>query len=298
MNRHDAAFDVAERAARESYGKLLAYLAARCGNIDSAQDALADAFAGALERRPIDGVPRAPEAWLLVAARHRLFDRHRRAKRHERLQASLAAAARDAQRAFEHCGEIEDERLAFMFACTRDAIAPEMRAPLILQLVLGLDAGRIASAFLVAPATMSQRLVRAKRKIVAAAPLRRPPFEDLPARLDAVLAAIYVAFLAGWHDPAGVDPCVRGFANEALWLGRLVAGRLPDDPETMGLLALMLHAEARRSESGAWVVMEFSIGRDRRERVEAGARTTQPAQRHRAIERVLGRARRSAGACR
>ncbi len=258
MNSRPAAYAVAERAARESYGKLLAYLAARSGNIDAAQDALADAFTSALERWPLDGVPRTPDAWLLVSARHRLFDRHRRDVRAERLHGALAAAARDAQRDFERAGEIGDERLAFMFACTAAAIAPEMRAPLMLQLVLGLDAARIASAFLIAPAAMSQRLVRAKRKIAAAGtPLPRVSPDDLSARIDAVLAAVYAAFSAGWSDPAGVDPRVSGLAVEALWLGRLVADIVPDDPETLGLLALMLHADARRAarrdSTGAYV---------------------------------------------
>ena len=248
MNGRAAAYDAAERAARESYGKLLAYLAARSGNVDAAGDALADAFAVALERWPVDGVPRAPDAWLLVAARHRLFDGHRRDARAERLHDALAAAARDAQRAFEQSGEIEDDRLGCMFACTHAAIAPEMRAPLMLQLVLGLDAARIASAFLVAPATMGQRLVRAKRKIAAAnIPLRVPASDELPPRLDAVLSAIYAAFSAGWSDPAGVDPRMRGLTSEALWLGRMVSDLVPDEPEAAGLLALMLHGDARRA---------------------------------------------------
>jgi len=247
LNRQRA-YEAAERAARESYGKLLAYLAARSGDIDAAQDALADAFASALERWPHDGVPRIPEAWLLVAARHRLFDCRRRDVRSERLHASLVAAARDAQAEFERSGQIEDDRLAFMFACTASGIAPEMRAPLMLQLVLGLDAARIASAFLVAPATMGQRLVRAKRKIAAAGISQRSgTLAEPPGSLDAVLAAIYAAFAAGWDDPAGIDPRISGLAVEALWLGRLVTDMVPDDPEALGLLALMLHADARRA---------------------------------------------------
>jgi RNA polymerase sigma-70 factor (ECF subfamily) len=248
VNGRAAAYAAAERAARESYGKLLAYLAARSGNVDAAADALADAFAVALERWPVDGVPRTPDAWLLVAARHRLFDGHRRGTRAERLHDALAAAARDAQHAFERVGEIDDERLGCMFACTHDAVAPEMHAPLMLQLVLGLDAARIASAFLVAPAAMGQRLVRAKRKIAAARiPLRIPGADELPARLDGVLSAIYAAFSAGWSDPAGVDPRMRGLAGEALWLGRLVCDLVPDEAEALGLLALMLHGDARRA---------------------------------------------------
>jgi RNA polymerase sigma-70 factor (ECF subfamily) len=247
VNRRRA-YDAAERAARESYGKLLAYLAARSADVALAEDALADAFTSALERWPLDGVPRAPEAWLLVAARRRLLDARRREARGESKYGALAAAVRDAQRDFERAGEIEDDRLAFMFACANGAIPPEMHAPLMLQLVLGLDAARIASAFLVAPATMGQRLVRAKRKLTALA--QAVPLPALDAELGptgAVLAAIYATFGAGWDDPASADPRVRGLTAEALWLGRLVVDVAPDDAEALGLLAMMLHADARRA---------------------------------------------------
>jgi RNA polymerase sigma-70 factor (ECF subfamily) len=162
------AHDVAERAARASYGKLLAYLVARCGDVGAAEDALADAFAAALEHWPVDGVPHTPEAWLLVAARRRFLDHVRRERRAERLHDRLVVAAQDAQSTFDRSDELADQRLGLMFACTHPAIALETRAPLMLQAVLGLDAARIASAFLIAPATMSQRLVRAKHKIGAA----------------------------------------------------------------------------------------------------------------------------------
>lgn len=242
-----AAHDVAERAARESYGKLVAYLAKRCGDVHAAEDALSDAFAAALERWPRDGVPLVPEAWLLTAARRRIVDGARRTLSAVRLYDQLAEAARDAQRAFERADEVTDERLGLMFACAHPSIATEVRAPLILQTVLGLDAGRIASALLVSPATMSQRLVRAKRKIAGAAiPLRVPDAEELPERLDAVLAAVYAAFAEGWSDPAGLDDQTRGLVIEAIWLGRLLASMCPDEPEVLGLLALMLHADARR----------------------------------------------------
>ncbi len=241
------AHEVAERAAREHYGKLIAYLAARCGDVHAAEDALADAFATALERWPADGVPRSPAAWLLVAARNRLYDRARRLQRAERLQERLAEAARAAESDVERDGDLGDERLALMFAAAHPALAPDVRAPLMLQAVLGLDAARIASAFLVRPETMSQRLVRAKRKIVAVnIPLRVPEIEDFPERLDAVLSAIYAAFAEAWNDPAGADPRTRGLAGEAIWLGRLVVAACPREPEALGLLALMLHADARR----------------------------------------------------
>ncbi len=134
-----------------------------------------------------------------------------------------------------------------MFACAHPAIDPAIRAPLILQTLLGFDAATIASAFLVAPATMSQRLVRAKSKIrEAGIPFRVPERADLPGRLDAVLAAIYAAFAEGWSDPAGTEIRRRSVTEEGIWLGRLVASLLPEEPEALGLLALMLHAEARR----------------------------------------------------
>ena len=144
---------------------------------------------------------------------------------------------------------IPDDRLRLMFACAHPAIDPEaVRAPLMLQTVLGFDAGAIASAFLVAPATMGQRLVRAKRKIrEAGIPFRVPERDELRERLDAVLDAIYAAFAEGWADPAGTVARRRDLAEEAIWLGRLVASLLPDEPEALGLLALMLHAEARRA---------------------------------------------------
>lgn len=253
--------DAAERAARESYGKLLAYLARRTGGIQDAEDALADAFATALERWPVDGVPRAPEAWLLVAARHRFLDRVRSDGRAAKRDERLAAAAREAQRSFDDSPELGDERLGLMFACAHPAIEASVRAPLMLQVVLGLDAACIASAFLIAPAAMSQRLVRAKQKIAATRiPLRVPAAEDLVERLDAVLAAIYAAYVDGWDDPAGHDVRTRGLTVEAIWLGRLLAEIAPDEPEVGGLLALMLYtnarAAARRDRDGTFVALE------------------------------------------
>jgi RNA polymerase sigma-70 factor (ECF subfamily) len=143
--------------------------------------------------------------------------------------------------------EIPDERLAMMFACAHPAIDPAMRAPLILQVVLGLDAKVIASAFLASPAAMGKRLVRAKEKIrQARIAFRVPDRAELPGRLETVLDAIYAAFTEGWTDPAGTDAARRDLAEEALYLARLVAALLPDEPEALGFLALLLHAEARR----------------------------------------------------
>jgi RNA polymerase sigma-70 factor (ECF subfamily) len=246
VNGSATAYAVAERAARESYGKLLAFLASRCG-VERAEDALSDAFATALERWPREGVPRVPEAWLLVAARNRVFDGTRREKRTERVHDRLAEAHREAEKSLDAAHEIDDERVGVLFACAHPAIAESIRAPLMLQVVLGLDAARIASAFLVSPATMSQRLVRAKRKIAAShIPLTVPAADAWPERLDAVLRAIYAAFGEGWDASSGSDPERLGLASEAIWLGRLLATICPQDPEVLGLLALMLYISARR----------------------------------------------------
>jgi RNA polymerase sigma-70 factor (ECF subfamily) len=235
--------------ARRSYGKLVAFLAARTRDVAGAEDALADAFTAALVDWPVNGIPTSPEAWLMTVARRKLIDAARRRRSDEGAAGHLqlmseelevaAAAATDT--------EIPDDRLLLMFACAHPAIEPAIRAPMILQTVLGFDAATIASAFLVSPATMGQRLVRAKSKIrQAGIPFRLPERADLRERLDAVLAAIYAAFSEGWSDPAGTEFRRRNLAEEGIWLGRLVASLLPQEPEALGLLALMLHAEARR----------------------------------------------------
>jgi len=261
MSVASVAHAAAERVARESYGKLLAYVASRSGDLATAEDALADAFAAALERWPRQGLPDAPEAWLLVAARRRVIDGARRERRFERVRDALEAASPDVAFDQPDGDAIEDPRLAMMFACAHPAIAESVRGPLLLQVALGFDAARIASVFLVAPSAMSQRLVRAKRKIVATKiPLRVPPPEQRAERLDAVLAAIYATFVQGWDDPANVDPRVRGFVGEALWLGRFVVDLFPDEPEALGLVALMLHADARagarRDANGDYVPLD------------------------------------------
>jgi RNA polymerase sigma-70 factor (ECF subfamily) len=243
----DGTHEAIELAARQSYGKLLAFLAARTGDLAGAEDALSEAFASALTTWPGQGIPRSPEAWLLAIARRRLIDAARRRRTRNDATAPLLLLTEEIESAKASGADIPDDRLRLMFACAHPAIQPELRAPLILQAVLGFDAATIASAFLVAPAAMGQRLVRAKRKIhEAGIPFRVPEREELGERLDSVLDAIYAAFAEGWTDPAGTLARERGLANEAIWLGRLVASLLPDEPEALGLLALMLHAEARR----------------------------------------------------
>jgi RNA polymerase sigma-70 factor, ECF subfamily len=235
----------AEAVARRSYGKLVAFLAARTGDVAAAEDALSDAFAAALADWDSGGIPGNPEGWLMTVARRRAVDAARRRHRGEAVIPHLQLIA-------EEFAETEnppmpDDRLALMFACAHPAIDPGIRAPLILQTILGFDAATIGSAFLVSPAAMGQRLARAKSKIrQAGIPFRVPERTDLRERLAAVLEAIYAAFAAGWSDPDGTDARRRDLAEEAIWLGRLVVSLLPDEPEALGLLALMLYAEARR----------------------------------------------------
>lgn len=242
----DDARAAAEAAARHGYGKLVAFLAARTGDVAGAEDALSDAFAAALVEWPASGIPAKPEAWLSVVARRKLIDSGRRRQHRDAAVPALCLIAEELEAA-NGAADIPDDRLRLMFACAHPAIDERIRAPLILQTILGFDAAAIASAFLIAPATMGQRLVRAKSKIrEAGIPFRVPDPSELHERLDAVLAAIYAVFAEGWSDPTGAETRQRGLADEGIWLGRLVVSLLPDEPEALGLLALMLHSEARR----------------------------------------------------
>ena len=247
----EQARSTAAAVARRSYGKLVAFLAARTRDVASVEDALAEAFAAALVDWPRNGCPANPEGWLLTAARRKLIDfaRRRRTGDCASGQLQLIAEELEAAAAASTANErpIPDQRLALMFACAHPAIEAGVRAPLILQVLLGLDATMIASAFLTSPAAMGQRLVRAKDKIrQAGIPFRIPEREELPARLGTVLDAIYAAFSEGWTDSGGTEAARRDLAEEALFLGQLVAEMLPDEPEALGLVALMLYVEARR----------------------------------------------------
>jgi RNA polymerase sigma-70 factor (ECF subfamily) len=234
-----------EAVARRSYGKLLAFLAARTGDVEAAEDALSEAFAAALTDWEAGGIPDNPEGWLMTVARRRAVDAVRRRRSGEDAIPHLQLMAEEL--AAQDNALMPDHRLALMFACAHPGIDPGIRAPLILQTILGFDAATIASAFLVSPAAMGQRLARAKGKIrQAGIPFRVPERADLRERLAAVLEAIYAAFAEGWSDPDGTEVRRRDLAEEAIWLGRLVVSLLPDEPEAIGLLALMLHAEARR----------------------------------------------------
>ena len=255
----DEARQAAERVARDSYGRLVAFLAARTRDVAGAEDALAEAFASALKSWPEDGVPDNPDAWLLTVARRRQTDAIRR--RHTRTagEVHIQLMTEELEEAAANPEVIPDRRLALMFACAHPAIDRGMRAPLILQTILGLTAIDIAAAFLIPPATMGQRLVRAKARIKdAGIPFAIPEREDLAERLDAVLEAIYAAYAKGWTEIG--DSAADRLADEAIWLGRLVVSMLPHEPEAKGVLALMLYAEARRharrDAKGAYVPLE------------------------------------------
>jgi RNA polymerase sigma-70 factor (ECF subfamily) len=246
LERDAAARAMAEAVARRSYGKLVAYLAARTRDVAAAEDALSDAFATALAEWPRSGCPSNPEAWLLTVARRKMID----GARHRRIGDTVTAELQVLAGYFDDASAetaIPDHRLALLFACAHPAIDAGIRAPLMLQVVLGLDAKRIASAFLMSPAAMGKRLVRAKDKIrQAGIPFRIPERDELPVRLDAVLDAIYAAFADGWADPGGADIARRELTSEAIFLAQLVAELLPAEAEALGLLACMLYAQSRR----------------------------------------------------
>jgi len=237
-----------EAVARASYGRLLAYLSSETRDVAGAEDALSDALVAALTSWPRDGVPRQPESWLLTAARHRLIDQARRRRVRDDHEGTLQRLADESAATEAERGAFPDRRAELLFVCAHPAIEPALHTPLMLQTVLGVDAARIAQAFLVPPATMGQRLVRAKRKIrEAGIPFAVPREQDLPQRLDAVLEAIYAAYDLGRDEAAGIDPRSQGLADEAVWLARVIRERLPEEPEVRGLLALMLFCEARRA---------------------------------------------------
>jgi RNA polymerase sigma-70 factor (ECF subfamily) len=235
-----------ERIARLSYGKLVAMLAVRSRDVAAAEDALGGALVRALGEWPRLGVPANPEAWLVTVARRIDADRWRRvvtaAKGADRwlMQEDERLTAEDF--------EVPDDRLRLMLVCAHPAIDPDMRTALMLQVVLGIDARRIGSAFLIAPATMGQRLSRAKARIAdAGLRFQMPDRSALPERIESVLAAIYAAYTLGW-DLAFVDADrSMDLVEEAIWLVRLVIELAPGNAEALALLSLLLFAEARRA---------------------------------------------------
>jgi RNA polymerase sigma-70 factor (ECF subfamily) len=233
----------AETAARTSYGRLLALLASRSRDIAAAEDALAQALAAALASWPARGVPANPDAWLFTAARRAMRAARARSRTVDAGAATMAMI--DAERAERADIPFGDERLKLLFVCAHPAIAADAQAPLMLQAVLGLDAARIAASFVATPGAMGQKLVRAKRRIRdAGIAFAIPDADAVPARLAAVRAAIYAAYATGWDDAYGARP--SGLNAEAIFLARLLVDLVPDDPEGLGLLALMLYCEARR----------------------------------------------------
>ena len=236
-----------ERVARESYGRLVAYLSSHTRDVASAEDALSNALVKgthslAARRRATKSRGLADDDGAPLVYRPCASSASCRSER-----AHAPAPQRGFQRD-DFVAEFPDERLKLLFVCAHPAIDPAMHTPLMLQTVLGLDAARIASAFLVSPTTMGQRLVRAKTKIRdGGIQFEVPQERELPQRLDAVLEAIYAAFGIGWDDMAGVDQRGRDLAEEAIWLARVLLQLMPGEAEVRGLLALMLHCEARRA---------------------------------------------------
>jgi RNA polymerase sigma-70 factor (ECF subfamily) len=242
-----AASQRAEQIARESYGRLLAHLASAWRDVTSAEDALAEAFEAALTFWPERGVPDNPVAWLASAARRKLLDQSRRRRVAKKSEDHVIRQIEELATAEADPNAIMDRRLALMLVCAHPAIDPGIRAPLMMQTVLGVDAARIASAYLVAPATMGQRLSRAKAKIKdAGIPFAFPDLDEHAERIGSVLDALYGAFAIAHDEAFADDPFGRGLADEAIWLARVVVSLTVSEPEPLGLLALFLFIHARR----------------------------------------------------
>lgn len=240
-----ATTDPVERVFREEYGRLIASLVRRFGDLDIAEEAAGEALVVALERWPSEGVPANPGAWLTTTAGHRAIDRIRReGKRDDKHRAAMLI---DDDTTHEPTGPVEDDRLRLLFTCCHPALAPEARIALTLRLLGGLSMPEIARAFLVPEPTMGQRITRAKKKIAAArVPYRVPTAADLPARLGGVLTVLFLIYNEGYLASGQGDPIRDELTGEAIRLARILRALMPDEPEVTGLLALMLLTEARR----------------------------------------------------
>ena len=234
-----------ETVFREEHGRAIASLVRRFGDIDVAEEAVQEAFLEAVRRWPIQGVPPSPAGWIITTASNRAIDRFRRESLREDRQRQ-AIALMDTEM-WNDTQDIDDDRLRLIFTCCHPSLAPEAQIALTLRLIGGLSTPQVARAFLSSEATMAQRLVRAKRKIKAAnIPYRVPSEPEMPSRLRAVLAVVYLVFNEGFVSSTGSDLVRDDLASEGLRLARLLAELMPDEPEVIGLLALLLLTQARR----------------------------------------------------